>query len=117
MLMNSLLGSMRNSETIQNINFHYLDNWVKSDHLAGCDRFGAAGQHAVELWSDRKCAVPSYAVPGVETFNHCKVWILSGICVTGGLHLGLGLLLDLVRVEVAAAAGHHVGVQHVLLVL
>ena len=33
---------------------------VTSDHWAGCDRIGAAGQHAVELWSDRKCAVPSY---------------------------------------------------------
>ena len=34
---------------------------INFDHSAGCDRIGAAGQHAVELWSDRKCAVPSYS--------------------------------------------------------
>ena len=59
---------------------------------------------------DRKCAVSSYALPGLETFKPCKVFILGGICVTGGLHLVLEclllvleLLLDLVSlVEVAA---------------
>ena len=81
---------MRNSETNKTINFHNFDNYVQ---LAGCDRFGAAGQHAVELWYDRKCAVPSYALPGVETFSPCKVWVLCGICVTGGLHLVLECLL------------------------
>ena len=55
MLMN-LLDLMRNSEIIQNINFHNFGNWVE---LAGCDKIGAAGPHAVELGSDRKCVVPS----------------------------------------------------------
>ena len=47
---------MRNSETYKTINFHYFDNWVE---LAGFDKIGAAGPHAVELGSDRKCVVPS----------------------------------------------------------
>ena len=40
----NLLDSMRNSETNKTINFHYFDNWVE---LAGCDKIGAAGPHAV----------------------------------------------------------------------
>jgi hypothetical protein len=55
MLMN-LLNLMRNSEIIQNINFHNFGNWVE---WAGCDKIGAAGPHAVELSSDRKCVVTS----------------------------------------------------------
>ena len=47
---------MRNSETNQTINFYNFDNWVE---LGGCDKIGAAGQHVVELWFDRKYAVPS----------------------------------------------------------
>ena len=50
---------------------------VNYDHLAGCDKIGVAGQHAVELGSDRKCVMPGYALPGVETFRVCKV--LTGI--------------------------------------
>ena len=48
--------SMRNSETIHDINLHNFGNY---DRLASCDMIGAAGHHAVELWSDRKYAVPS----------------------------------------------------------
>ena len=48
--------------------------------------------------------MPGYAGPGVKTFKHCKVLILTGIRVTGGLLLlvlellllVLELLLDLV---------------------
>jgi hypothetical protein len=99
---------MRNSETIQNVNFHNFGNY---DQKAGCDRIRAAGKHAGELRPDRKCAVPSYALPGVETFSPCKVWVLCGICVTGGLNLVLGsLLLDLV--EAAAVVVHPVVVNH-----
>ena len=33
--------------------------------------------------------MPGYALCWVETFRHCKVFILTGICVTGGLPLVL----------------------------
>ena len=35
---------------------------VTGDHLAGCDRIVAAGQHAVDIVPDRKCAVPNYSL-------------------------------------------------------
>jgi hypothetical protein len=55
MLMN-LLGFNEESEITIVVNSTTLINY---DQLAGCDKIGAAGQHAVDLWSDRKCAVPS----------------------------------------------------------
>ena len=69
---------MRNSETIQNVN-----NWVVNsyDHFAGCDKIEQLLSWSDRVlcctWWDRKCVVSSYALPGVETFIPCKVWVLG----------------------------------------
>jgi hypothetical protein len=55
MLMN-LLGVNEEYEKTIVVNSTILINY---DLLSGCDKIGAAGQHTVDLWSDRKCAVPS----------------------------------------------------------
>ena len=55
MLMN-LLGVNEESEITILVNSTILINY---DPLAGCDKIGAAGQHAVDLWSDWKCVMPS----------------------------------------------------------
>ena len=52
------------------------------DHLAGCDKIEQLLSWSDRVlcctWWDRKCVVSSYALPGVETFIPCKVWVFGG---------------------------------------
>ena len=69
MLMN-LLGFNEESESNNNININININI--NNNLAGCDMIGAAGQHAAELWSDRKCSALWYLLN--KSINPRGIW-------------------------------------------
>ena len=62
------------SESNDNINSTRMINY---DHLACCDKIGAAGQRVAELWCDWKCVMPGYALPKSTADTGAQCFLLG----------------------------------------